>query len=91
MSEGPSPINALDAIESAIESAMASRGITWEQLMIAYIKWQDDPESLRQFIEYIKSCPHPCGGEPNQRRAVNTTPSVFPTIVGVNPLIGYYP
>lgn len=49
------PINALDAIESAIESAMASQGITWEQLMIEYIKWQDNPESLRQFIAYIKS------------------------------------
>ena len=40
-------------------------GITWEQLMIEYIKWQNDPESLRQFIAYIKSFPHNGGGEPH--------------------------
>lgn len=50
-------MDALDTIERAIERAMASQGITWEQLMIAYIKWQNDPEQLEQFIAYIKSRP----------------------------------
>lgn len=57
-------MDALDAIERAIESAMASHEMTREQLMIEYIKWQDDPEALRQFIAYIKSYPHKAGSEP---------------------------